>query len=187
MTVLNRHNKIVFIHIPKTAGSAISTWMIGNKSQWFRKESYNAKHWTQKQIRRALGAKANDHTYVTCIRNPYARFVSGYTYHSKKGALPEDMTFEQFVRGEWSRKFGCVTKHQVEYFDPNTTHVMRHETLETDMQWLRDRMQREGAVYDLPRKNVSTKTDWRAFYTEETREIVTNYCHEDLHQLGYTW
>lgn len=90
-------NKLIFIHIPKTAGSSILKRMTENDSNIiFRCDNhkdifvgncdYHQIHYTYKEINEAcpkIDLNISDYKIFTIVRNPYYRFLSTVIYNLK--------------------------------------------------------------------------------------------------------
>ena len=86
MDVLNEE-KIIFIHIPKTAGSAIELLLLKSKKNVYKNKFYGISkfnnhskamhHLTAKDLKSILN-NYNDFFKFTIIRNPYSKLISEY-------------------------------------------------------------------------------------------------------------
>jgi len=73
--VIERH-RAIFIHIPKTAGMAVSKCLYGAQIHHHKVsefDEYPASYWR-----------------FSFVRNPYTRLLSGYNWYRKGGASPSD-------------------------------------------------------------------------------------------------
>jgi hypothetical protein len=177
-----------FIHIPKTAGTAIKHWlcdvdeivMCGNSQ--ITKTSII----TKRQHKRGWLSEPSEK--FTVVRNPYERCVSAYTYLIKENTrVPADTTFEHFVKkyvlnknnntDTWRpqvwwllNKKGSMAVHK----------IIRYENLEKELQQYFD------YYHLLPTKNKTTYTNWENYYTNELKQLVFNYYKKDFALLNYS-
>lgn len=75
---ISRTNRLIFVHIPKTAGSLIE------KSQLFadaRKNHAIGGHWSVTEMKADLASRKLDgFTTFALVRHPCERYISAYTY-----------------------------------------------------------------------------------------------------------
>jgi hypothetical protein len=99
--LVNFESKMVFIHIPKTAGSTINSTLVDWEGIW----GFSNSHSTIDQIKENLG-NTEGFRFVAFVRDPYARFQSMYNFlliHGKIHDTP--MTFANNIftgRYNWS-------------------------------------------------------------------------------------
>jgi hypothetical protein len=93
---ISNKNKLIFIHIPKTAGSSIFTRMfnsdkntiltycnIKNKYLYVGNYDYHRAHYTFKEIQKIcdyINLNISNYQIFTVVRNPYYRFLSILQY-----------------------------------------------------------------------------------------------------------
>ena len=93
---IDRHAKLIFVHIPKTAGTSIELalslhgdWRIENRSNFFGQISSNSllaknlssnfmQHLRLYEIHDLLGKEFFDYEIFTVVRNPWTRFLSSF-------------------------------------------------------------------------------------------------------------
>ena len=90
MPVYHKH-KLVHIHIPKTAGTAIEKYfhdigdMKWNPESWFGQEKKNSRwyeyqHLSVEELRSLANSTFEGYTSFAVVRNPYSRMVSDYVW-----------------------------------------------------------------------------------------------------------
>lgn len=189
MTVVLEKSKFVFIHVPKTAGVSISTWLQRKcKAKYYKKNIHGAKHLDQKRIQKLLLSDEhdpNDYTYFTIVRNPYDRLVSAYHYYYGKGRMPH--TFEEYIKGDWVHDWGCAKKQMHQYFDyeADNVKILRFENLQEDFKQIQNHLEKTGQLPKI--RNKSKHEDYQTYYTDELREIVEERCAKDLKIFEYSY
>lgn len=181
MSIINHDFKHIFIHVPKTAGTAMEhMWFVGGNSH------ASASH---------LVPQAPHYFSWGFVRNPYDRLLSVYTslmQHSKPGKwLPADMSFQDFVQllpekkpavcHVWPQaRFLCWSNGSVA-----VDFVGRFEQLQSD--WLKvcRRLSISGPNRPLQRRNTSNHDEWRSCYTPEMAAIVADLYRVDFETFGY--
>ncbi len=70
---INHDRKLVFMHIPKTAGTSIKSIILLPRTTTHRTPArlFSSKVW-------------NDYTTFCVVRNPFDHFISSYFYHTSK-------------------------------------------------------------------------------------------------------
>ncbi len=157
----------------------IHTWSV-----WF--------HGTMAKFGKVL---MEEHHVVTSMRNPYARFISGWAYSQKNGWINDDVSPRGLIEMPLTALHKDAQHHafrpQVQnlYFK-GTLHVhqvIRFEHVNTDFADLANRLDLSGL--ELPRLNVSKHRPWREYYEEDPglRELVEASTPEDFATLPYTF
>ena len=199
---------LVFIHIPKTAGTSIVKWMQDNRNG----QLLLSPHAGINQLREKNVVLPKDTEFFTVVRNPFARQLSHYRYHLEmhreivknnqqkkidnpravrilgeleKGFEHWFLSEQEFVRPEprwWNYKW----TNQCEWIDVANTHVMKFENLQDDIQWL---FSKTGCYSLLTMENVSGsyKEDYRKHYSQKLRETVERKHQRDFELFGYTF
>lgn len=188
-----KKSKVVFIHIPKAAGTSISEVLYGKRNGHLRAEN----------VKKVLGEELYNKKYSFSVtRNPYDRLVSAYNFarqgQTKEGAiaLPEQYqtsifeTFESFVVN-WLvnqdlEKLDPVFQPQHIYIfdDANqliVTDLFKLEEIEKVEQMLSDKLSKE---IKIGKKNKSKGYSSKV-YSHKLREIVYGLYKKDFMLLGY--
>ena len=121
--IRHQEKNILFIHIPKTGGTSIETWMSDIAPLKFHSVRIPShlkstpQHLPFREIRSLFGDSYFDHIF-TIVRNPYDRFISEYKFQSKKG---RNQRLTQFTPtfSEWAIR-------QLEAFRKNPFHGGNH-------------------------------------------------------------
>jgi hypothetical protein len=199
---------LVFIHIPKTAGTSIKKWMQENCNA----QLAGSPHAGVGQIKEK-NIKLPDNTqFFTVVRNPFARQLSHYRYHLEmhreivkhnqqekindpapvrileeleKGFEHWFLEEKEFVRPNprwWNYKW----TNQWQWIDVDNTHIMKFENLQEDIQWL---FNKTNCYSPLTTENASGsyKENYRDHYSQKLREIVEREHQRDFELFGYTF
>jgi len=180
----------IFVHINKTAGTSVGR-AIGLPVK---------DHLTAKEIIARVGKQNWNASYkFTVVRNPWDKVVSLYEYRRKKNKTQiasRSITFTEWVElthGENRNPFYYDNvksfQAQVEWLKDDDDHitidfVARFETLRADFEQIRDAI---GTRADLPHLNAGSRKSYKDYYTDETREIIARWYHEDIEVFAYTF
>jgi hypothetical protein len=189
--------KIVFIHVPKAAGTSINQALYDRFMGHVR--ATDIQRWAPRAIR-ALPSFA-------ITRNPWERLVSAYRFatrgHGVGGyqagvwrpqqyRIPEFESFETFVK-DWLAELDVAALDPI--FQPQhlficdenrrvlVDHVGQLEDLGPTFEFIRDHT---GSPPSLERSNLSgVPVDYEQFYTPELTRVVARIYREDIELFGY--
>jgi hypothetical protein len=191
---------IVFVHVPKAAGTSINQALYGRFMGHIPASSIH--RWGSHEVRTLP-------SFAVC-RNPWDRLVSAYRFVKQGGGIggpftagvwrpelyrgPEFESFERFVI-EWldGRDIGSLEYHfhaQTHYVCDQSgrilvNHLGRYENLAPTIAFLEDTV---GHMPELKRWNRSGEAvDYRSFYTPELIEIVGRIYADDVRILDYSF
>jgi hypothetical protein len=173
--------KFLYIHIPKTAGKSMETFMTGRK--WWNPHSVGLQ-----KLEQIKGGKYADYFKYTIVRNPFDRLVSIYHFfaqgrHRSQMArelkdLFSELGFDGFVRSfdeiprlmpKWNG-----LRNQYEFicdsnFNILLDHIIYYERLGEGAKLLRKRF---GITREFPHQNKSEHEDYRTYYDGDLIKIV---------------
>lgn len=190
---------VVFIHIPKAAGTSISQALYGRFLGHLR--AVDVERWGSPTVRSL--------PRLAVTRNPWDRLVSAYRFvrrgsgvgpnaagvwRAEQYRLPEFDTFEGFVR-EWlarrdPRKLDFVFQPQWPFvYDSHgrslVQHVGRLEDLGSTYAFIKATV---PAFSSIPTSNASgDAVQFRAFYTPVLADLVGSIYSEDVERFGYSF
>ena len=189
--VANLRNKVFFIHVPKTAGSAVMTSL---GAQCVTADPSRHLPWSDPKVRE-MWSHYGGPPIAACVREPVKRAVSVYNYFRGREFPPRDqphcvlhemlqhMTLAQFWEKVDLDRLSSVIKHlrpQADFLrGAPVGHLLRVETLEEDYAKLADFL---GGAAPLQKVNASTKFDEKL--TVSATERIRNFYHED-YELYY--
>lgn len=180
MAVYSKRNKALFIHIPKTAGTAIQWWMQKRKS--IKK---SRKHTTMFDHADLLEDK--DLFCFTCIRHPYTLVVSAYFYINKWDEFLKDpFTLEDWILNdrmldkEWN---SICARLQHEYLDfDRIDYIMRFENLEEDFKKIQEHFSSKAPLNN--HESEISRTDTVSL-TDEMKEKIYSHYQKDFEIFNF--
>ena len=194
-TLLNsfRIKRMIFFHIPKTAGVSIIKSIFGNVTL----ESHR-RVWFYKNI---FGDLYNDYYKFTVVRNPWDRLHSAYEFLKKGGLNDNDRRsyenylskyndFEDFVINGLDKNIINKIVHfipQYEFIcddsgDINLDYILRFENLDDDIKCLSSIIKEE---IKLGHHNFNPKIKYTDVYNNKMAKKVSEIYHEDIIRFGY--
>ncbi len=189
---------VVFVHVPKAAGSSINQALYGRFMG----------HYTARDVARFGSRAVAALPRFTVVRDPWSRAVSAWRFaragvgrgdgvvagmaDAARYDRPEFQSFDRFVhdwlaQADLSREDG-IFQPQVRWFTDArgrtiVDHVGRLEDLAPTIAWVEART---GRPFAVPHTNRSgDAVDWRALYTAETAALVGTVYAEDARRFGY--
>ena len=198
------NSNATFIHIPKTGGESLNRWSMKNNILFDTQQ----KHCTVSQARTIW---KNIGLTFTFVRNPFDRMVSIFHFigqEAKKRATHHydrlmenyyELGFENwlyeysagadtpYVRGfkNWKHSFDWYSSPKTYdyWIEDNVDLVIKLE--QTD----KDKVLSEilNTQVTLPHENRSTRSNYKDYYNEHTRNIVETMFWNDLEKYGYEY
>lgn len=185
---------VIFIHIPRAAGTSIANEVIGRR----------AGHLTATEIKRQMGEDLYNTMFsFSVVRNPYDRLVSAYYYAKNRGGehggitpnrdykRPSFSTFERFIL-EWLPGRNI---HALDYvFQPQYQFVFERDVLQVDYLGKLENLDEVEKVVGenlkrtirFNRYNQSKRgKDFAKYYNEPMRQVVQDIYMQDFKKLGY--
>lgn len=201
--MIDDKNKVIFIHIPKCAGTSIlhSIDPSYKDSQWDPVRKIHVQHATARQYRNIYAGEEKFASYlkIAFIRNPFDRLVSAYAYLKKRTGCED--SFENFFhcRGSFqlmmdnqdpSSIFHLLMRHTsaYDYLYENGNCLVdvigRFEHLHRDWNRIRER---HGLSYPpiVKHHNKSIHMRYRKYYNGELRDLATDRFKKDMEVFGY--
>jgi hypothetical protein len=214
--IISRGRRYIFVHIPKTGGTALSLALearamrddilIGDtpKAQKRRKRLKGVtaagklwKHSTLADIDGLVSIGELDDLFIfTLVRNPWDRMVSYYhwlrqqTFDHTAVLLARTLDFERFVMHPQTGASVTASPYGHYLRDANGQDrgdaMIRLEHLTDDIAPVETHL--GFRLNDIPQVNASDRDrDYRIYYTEQTAELVAALCNDDIERFGYTF
>lgn len=185
--------KLLFIHIPKTAGTSLKSKIKKNVNIAFNFEFKNElpcppQHFHYELLQR-LGITELSNESFAIVRHPLARFISEYSYRKrvdKKFRYIDLLTFSLFIQKSFEKNKYIFSNHirpQTEFLGPKTKIFKVEDGLEEVFkcypQFFEDRKLQE----EVQRTNSSNSE--QIYIDDITIEIVKNIYKEDFCEFDY--
>lgn len=190
MIVIKNPKPLIFVHNKRTAGTSITKWLQYN----FDAIKVSGKHQTLKHSR-------SDMFTFCVIRNPWDCAVSTHHYHLRKinekenrlknGRGTRKINFEKLKKwreitdipfNEWLKNnLNCLPKP----YNKKIKHIeykLRFENLENDFKIVQQYL---NCYRPLEKRNTSKHKNYRSYYNDESKEIISNLYKEDILQFGF--
>lgn len=196
-----------FIHIPKTGGNSITSWLKENATTKVTKRKQHATVQGVLNGKHSLGPmNIDDLGWKFCVvRNPWDYIVSWYTfevmlckYYIDK--IETDPTWTHPTKGKYNLKLqqtrlarleshgfsGFVKKTQKKLqheWAKDCDYIIRIENMNEDFKEVQSRL---NCFNPLPVKNKTTgRTAYQDYYTPELKDIVYRKYKTDINTYGY--
>ncbi len=199
---INHEQKVIFIHIPKTAGTSVIKALNSLSTKPHKLFPKMETHARAAEVRAVLGKNVwNDYFSFTFVRNPWAMMVSSYHWWLQKapcfrGRLPRLAHkvacmngFDEFIRSSMGRYWinevpgeiidwicDCKGNQLVNY-------VGRVEQIDRD--WEHIGKLTGLPLPKLPYLNNSNHKDYRFYYDDETCQLVAERFKWSIEHYGY--
>ena len=178
---------IIFIHIPKNAGSAIV------KELGIEKSAHYPLSVLQKMMPKEVFDNAKK---VAVIRNPWERMSSYYNYRQHHGQDPQNMPFTYWLRSgivginmprydSLSQYLWCLDEGEFRIWN-SMDYILNYETLGQDWYEL---CKLENIPYNpLPIVNKVNTYNWKSHYVlQDDISLVGNYFRSDVKGFNYKY
>lgn len=212
--ILSPSRRFVFVHIPKTAGTAFTLAMearakaddilIGDtpKAQARKRRLQSLRPagrlWKHSTLSDVAGIVPDDLTgwfVLTLVRNPWDRILSYYHWLRGQGFdhaavhLAKSLDFSAFLNHPSTRAAFAAWPAAAYTRDASgvdrVTLAARVERLDEELEPLWAHL---GFRLTLPRVNESARPrDWRPAYSEDDAALVAALCAEDISRFGYNF
>lgn len=204
MASVNFEKKIIYIHIPKTAGTYIQLILLKKYNffvyNWcapdYQSNSFSYKrlpistYFSQPEILDIIGIdNLSEYKKFTFVRNPYHRFISAWKFLIERDYLSNTQTLESIIENRENMS-GVVYNHmfatQCEHMkDWDFDEIGKFETLEDDLSCILKE-------FDITKTHTSEKYnvtknygDPMNFYTSTILNFVNLHFIEDFIRFGY--
>ena len=193
---LAQKQKAIFVHIPRTGGTALSRHFYPHASRMF------LPHATASFISYHLGEKLWDKMFTFAfVRNPWERIVSWYLFYTTHRTPDHFLPFSDFVKRDpmimgsfahngwldshlWSQSLFLTSdgspdgKVMVDF-------VGKYETFDKDVKYICDKL--ELPMITKEKNATGDSYRYQDFYNEETKALVAERCKWEIDQFGYKY
>lgn len=184
------NGSFIFIHITKTAGTSI-----GNAIGLSVKH-----HLTAREVIGKLGQQKWDAAYkFSFVRNPWDKLVSLYEYRRRKNKTniaSREIPFTKWVNLTLGPNRDPYYFNNIKSFQPQVEwlkdekgiitidFIGKFENIRSDFEQIKQAI---GTREELPHLNATVRSNYRDYYTDETRQIVADWYQEDIGTFCYTF
>ena len=200
--LVNNKRKLVFIHIPKNAGTTFKSVLYSTHGdvEWKRPFT-DEKKYTHTPLKSFYASfpESKDYKVITIIRNPYERALSWYSYyrtptyynrHPQMRALHyAQQPFLEFLKW-YNRSFKSKWEMLPQvwwYTHKNKLHSdyqIRFENLEQDINKVSKELEMD--IIKIPHNNKSSESlTVGDVYCDESISIINEWYKEDFKKLDY--
>lgn len=212
--IISRGRRYIFVHIPKTGGTALSLALegramkddilIGDTPKALRRRarqktlSGSGRLWKHSGLADIHGvitdAEMSEFFVLTLVRNPWDRMVSYYHWLRAQSfdhpvvQLAKSLTFGGFLRNAELQKSVQGTPYASYVTDRGGVErcnlFARIENLQEDLAPFEDHL--GLSLGQIKRVNSSQRdADYRRYYTGDDGDIVARICHDDIARFKY--
>lgn len=200
-TVVIDDLKLLYLHIPKTAGTSIS--------KWIRNKSLNACIYHSHPLLCNVPNLNPDINYFkfTCVRNPWARALSGYQnmvrhYRESRtdlmynlineviklnGSFPEFNRWVELLPNcnsmvgvDWNMK-----TTQTEWISPGVDLIIRVENLNEEFKPINQLFNDNNPLMHLNKSELNI--DYRTVYNDNSKKIISRCFESDIDLFKYSY
>ena len=200
--LVNNKRKLVFIHIPKNAGTTFKSVLYSTHGdvEWERPFT-DEKKYTHSPLKSFYASfpESNDYKVITIIRNPYDRAVSWYSYyrtptyynrHPQMRAIHyAQQSFLEFLKW-YNRSFKSKWEMlpQVWWYTHkkklHSDYQIRFENLEQDINKVSKELEMD--IIKIPHNNKSLESlTVGDVYCDESISIINEWYKKDFEELDY--
>jgi hypothetical protein len=200
--VICHEYKCIFIHIQRTAGSSIESWICGN--DWWEIEP-RTKHLLASQAKMEYADYWDEYFKFSIIRNPWDRMVS-FVNRMKKDDEVWDVDFDEALK-IYKDKYGfpltveldkrfAIKPFNYSIFSLNSVYlnilnepldfIARFENLNEDMAYIQDKLSIPNK-FDQHLEKSDKPVNYKDYYDERSREEVGNLFNRDIEYFNYVY
>lgn len=144
-------------------------------------------HKTVPEMKRDLQGKIwNDYTKICNIRNPYDMVVSWYTYTKPFSVLNKE-GFKNFVLKQNNLTTIINNKHIWSDNGKFNFEYVRFENIQEDLDNIMSKLNLPKYDFELPKYKVTRNDDWRLYYDNQTKDIISSLFKEEINFFNYTF
>ena len=212
--MIDHDRKLIFIHIPKCAGSSIETYFGARPFDWQTADYDKLTGWCPKRgihLQHATAGQLLDlglvdpgiwgeYFKLSVVRNPWDRALSGFLWMKKFTA--KDGSFEDYLNG--SGEFGewldspTSDRFRGEHILPQSDflkirgnvavdYVARFETLRRDMKQVCRRLGMQWRPLPHEKRGAHPYSHYSRFYTDEYKKLVEQFYGKDIATFNYSF
>lgn len=173
--ILNSH-KLLFIHIPKNAGSSISQWLLNHGGQYTGAIRHSALE--------DSGVNVTDYYSFCVVRNPWDRMTSLYRY-ALRVSNQVGISFRSWLEQNYkfSKHWYSISTPQADWIKTEPNLIMRYENLEQDFKYIQSKVNSQQALSLI---NTTTKNQhYSLYYDDWSKNFVGELYLKDIERFNY--
>ena len=179
---LTSNKQLLFLHIPKTAGTSIIDWLDRHTNV-----SWKSKIGMHNSFETLDAVSSKQYSSFTVVRNPWDRIVSNYVFLEPRFRKFLG-TFEEFIH---KLKDPCFSLGEPRFFRPQTEwitlpidHILKYENLSQDFKIIQDYV---GKYEPLPILNTTEHKRYQDYFNDTTKKIIEEVYKSDIEKFDYTF
>lgn len=209
--MMSESKKFIFIHIPKTAGNAITTALKKYSNDEINLRRFDGENYhgislwnRRKEIRKhsllvdyEKYYDLNKYFKFVSVRNPWDKLLSWYFYHKKTNQIKDfdDFLNMVFVKGKIPKN----SKDDISWYGTQLSYlknkkgeiivdqVIKFENLQDDFNVVCEKIGiKKNNLLHL-NKSENSQIDYKNYYTEKQRDFVGNIYLEDIEYFNYSF
>jgi len=194
--IISNQAKCIFIHIQKTGGASIEQVLRSNDTGVEANSHQGRRHMSARELQTFVPAETwSAYFKFAFVRNPWDRLVSWYhmcvqtpTANTFARYIKDNApTFDDFLKKTTTGIAERTTRNQLDYVTDDRGELIvdfvgRYENLQEEFSIVKKKL---DLATDLPHVNRSTHDNYRKYYNEETRDIVSKRFEKDIRHFGY--
>lgn len=196
---IHHEKKIIFIHIPKTAGNSITSALRKINSEPRKKSPKIAKHAKAFEVKYLLGNEIWEKYFTfSFVRNPWDLMVSSYNWwqqkaptlsgHRKNAKKISKMDFHQFIKSKYGSHM--INERYGNYFDwlgENGKIIVdfigKFESINKNWEKICEFNRFEKIK--IPHINKTNRKKYQMYYNSESKNIIANRFKKSIDKFGY--
>lgn len=185
--------KAIFLHIPKTGGTTVMRLLdirlFFDSNPGVRP---SPQHFSCNILRERIGAEKYDNYYkFVFVRNPWARILSSYYWRQQLPKKRPAILFDDFVKKAqhivqnklyYEQEFGEHFIPQIEY-TKDVDDIFRYENFKSSLMTVASKL--KTPIPLIPDKTPKHYDDYWNFYSDSSREIITDIYQDEIVKFGY--
>lgn len=197
--MINEKHKLLFVHISKTGGSSMHSYLrqIGGTK-------HDQLSTTLKQ-NLDFDTKYENYRKFSIVRNPWDRVLSAYSFYKSRKVtdflLDKDIEFNDWIKIVYKPKHKNLTHHKLSVqllqignqYDWLTDHrnkinmdfILRFENINKDFDEFTQKFNLPPKKF--PHQNKSKHKHYTEVYDSESIDIVSKFCKKDIEYFKYKY
>jgi hypothetical protein len=202
------HHTLVYYRNPKCASSSLAL-ALGPRNLFAREKKYleqklsrdkkyqgvfDVTHITPEESANIFGPKIKGYFSFTCVRNPFDRTVSQYSFSRGRGwghlyGVPDDGSFGEYCEILWKKRgdktfWPVIPQVAFSHYRP-LNYLIRFERLQQDWKKMIVDNGIHGLPDSLPHENKTNHLPWQELISPRAKEIIVELFARDFELLKY--